>query len=156
MTSRGLIPWWRGERRIAERDPFAALHKEMNDVFERFLGGDAGGGMEGFSPRVDVTENDKEIKVAAELPGMEEKDLDVSVVGDVLTIKGEKKQEKEEKSEESYRLERSYGSFRRDLPLPCKVQVDKSKARFEKGVLAITLPKAAEAAASHKISVGAK
>jgi HSP20 family protein len=58
-------------------------------LFERFLGGDAGGGMEVFSPRIDVTENGKEVKVAAEPPGMEEKDIDVSVVGDVLTIKGE-------------------------------------------------------------------
>lgn len=155
MNPRSLVPWWRSESGVAERDPFAALQKEMNELLESFLGPRAERALGGFSPKVDVTETEAEVKVTAELPGMEEKDIDISVDGDMLSIKGEKKTEKEEKKEESYRLERSYGSFRRDIMLPSKVQVEKVKATFAKGVLTVTLPKSAEAAKRRKISLEA-
>lgn len=154
MNPRSLVPWWRSESGVAERDPFAALQKEMNELLENFFG-PRGAGPLSFSPKVDVSETDSEVKVTAELPGMEEKDIDIAVDGDVLTVKGEKKQEKEEKKEESYRLERSYGSFRRDIALPCKVAIDKVKATFAKGVLTVTLPKSPEAAKRRRISLEA-
>ena len=155
MNPRSLVPWWRSEGGVAERDPFAALQKEMNELLENFLGPRADRALGGFSPKVDVAETETEVKVTAELPGMEEKDIDISVDGDMLTIKGEKKTEKEEKKEESYRLERSYGSFRRDILLPSKVQMDKVKATFAKGVLTVMLPKSAEAAKRRKIKLEA-
>lgn len=155
MNPRSLVPWWRSEGAVAERDPFAALQKEMNELLESFLGPRAERPLGGFSPMIDVAETETEVKVTAELPGMEEKDIDISVDGDMLTIKGEKRQEKEVKKEESYRLERSYGSFRRDLVLPSKVEVDKVKATFAKGVLTVTLPKSAESAKRRKIKLEA-
>jgi HSP20 family protein len=104
-----------------------------------------------------VSETDKEIKVSAELPGMDEKDIDVSLTRDSLTIKGEKKQETEDKGEDYYRMERSYGSFTRSIPLPIEVDTDKVQATFKKGVLEITLPKTARAIQeTRKIPVKAK
>lgn len=97
-----------------------------------------------FIPKVDVVETEKAIKVSAEIPGMEEKDIDVQLNGDVLTISGEKSSEHEEKSGQYHRMERSYGSFRRDIQLPSEVDVNKVDAVFSKGVLTINLPKPAE------------
>jgi HSP20 family protein len=104
---------------------------------------------------VDVAEMEDEIKVSAELPGLDNEDIDVSLSDDVLTISGEKKEEKEEKGKNYYRSERSYGAFRRDIPLPSQVDADKVDAVFQKGVLTITLPKTAEAKAK-KVTVKAQ
>jgi HSP20 family protein len=101
-------------------------------------------------PAVDVTEEEKTYKIAAELPGLEEKDIDVSLTGDVLTIKGEKRQEKEEKNKNWYVSERAYGSFQRAFELPQGVDRDKIAAEFAKGVLTVTLPKSAEAQKQQK------
>jgi HSP20 family protein len=90
---------------------------------------------------VDVTDTDKEVKVCAEIPGVDAKDIDVSVEDGRLTIKGEKKCEQEEKEKGQYRMERSYGSFERSIPLPTDVDESKAKAEFKKGVLRLTLPK---------------
>lgn len=133
--------------------PFASLQREMNRLFDGFLGGSTlsqwapfeRGGAEAFQPRVDVSETDSEIKVSAELPGLDENDIDVSLTRDTLTIKGEKKEEKEEKGSDYYRMERSYGSFTRSIPLPVEVNTDKVEATFKKGVLRVTLPKTASA-----------
>ena len=95
----------------------------------------------GFAPQVDVTETDKEIKVCAEIPGVDAKDVDVTVEDDMLTIKGEKKYEREENEKGQYRMERSYGSFKRSIPLPVEVDDAKAKAEFKNGVLRLTLPK---------------
>ncbi|MBX3028278.1 Hsp20/alpha crystallin family protein [bacterium] len=131
---------------LRARDPFAALRREMNELFEGFFpsSGDNGGVGE-FMPRIDVKETDGEVRVSAELPGIDEKEVEISVDGDLLTIKGEKKEEKEEKGEEYYRLERSYGSFRRSVTLPCPVDVDKATASAAKGVFTVVLPKSAAA-----------
>lgn len=96
-------------------------------------------------PVVDVAETDREYRVSAELPGMDEKDIEVTVDNDVLTIRGEKRQEKEEKKK-GYRLsERRYGMFQRSFGLPAGVDASKIAADFSKGVLSVTLPKTAEA-----------
>jgi HSP20 family protein len=109
----------------------------------------------GWMPAVDVFEKEDRFVVKAELPGMKEDDIDVSVVGDTLSIKGEKKTEAEIKDEDYYRCERSYGSFYRSIPIPSNVDANKIEASFEDGVLEVTLPKSAKVKPK-KIAVSAK
>jgi len=99
-----------------------------------------------------VTETDKEIEITAELPGLEEKDVQINVADNVLTIRGEKKAEKEEKDKNYRLIERSYGSFERSLELPAGVNADAIKASIAKGVLKVTVPKPAPAQ-SKKVEV---
>jgi HSP20 family protein len=124
----------------------------MNSVFEDFLGysssdlwGDAAGE---FLPRVDVSETGKEVRITAELPGLDEKDVEVTVTNNMLTIKGEKKVEKEEG--DYYHSERSYGYFDRTIALPQGIDADNAKAKFKKGVLKVTIPKKPEAQSSRR------
>ena len=138
--------------------PFALFRKEFDDLFDNFFRSFDMQPFEGrigaFSPKVDVTENEKEFRISAELPGMDDKDIDVSLQNDMLTIRGEKKEEKEDKGKDYYRMERSYGSFSRTIPLPVEVETDKVDAKFKKGVLTITLPKTEKAVSeTKKISV---
>lgn len=150
MPIRNLVPF--GKKSVLvkreEESPFALLRREMDSLFDNFFHGfgmeQFDGGLGGFSPKVDITENDREFKISAELPGMDEKDIDVSLQNDMLTIRGEKKEEKEEKGKDYYRMERSYGSFSRSIPLPVEVEAAKVEAKFKKGVLSITLPKTAK------------
>jgi len=110
----------------------------------------------GAVPAVDVAEKDKEYEVTAELPGMDEKNVEVTVANGVLTIKGEKKEEKEEKKKDYYFSERRFGSFRRSFRVPDGVDADKIEAGFKNGVLTVKLPKGAEAQKQEKkISVKA-
>ena len=130
----------RVSRRVA---PFGALQQEIDRVFDSFANWR---GLEAmpFTPSMEVTETDKAIEISTELPGMDEKDVEISIANDVLTIRGEKRAEKEEKKK-SYRLiERSYGSFERSLALPPGMNADAVKANMSKGVLKITLPKPPE------------
>lgn len=99
----------------------------------------------GTAPAVDFVEKDKEYEVAAELPGMDESNIELNFADGVLTIKGEKKEEKEEKKKDIYLSERRYGSFQRSLRVPEGVDADKIVASFKKGVLVVTLPKTPEA-----------
>jgi HSP20 family protein len=97
-----------------------------------------------FNPNVDVHETDKEFQVSLEVPGMEEKDIDISMSRDMLTISGEKKEEKEENAKGIYRMERRYGSFTRQIPLPQNcVDTEKAQASYKNGVVTIKLPKTA-------------
>ena len=96
-------------------------------------------------PAIDMSEDEKAYKISAELPGIDAKDIDVSVSGDMLVLKGEKRQEKEEKDKNYHFSERAYGSFQRAFDLPASVDRDKVAADFSKGVLTITLPKTADA-----------
>jgi HSP20 family protein len=136
--------------RREEYRPFGLLRQEMNRLFDNFFGGFeiepfTGGRLAAFSPSVDIKESDKEIRVSAELPGMDDKDVNVLLSKGSLTITGEKKEEKEDKGKDYYRMERSYGSFSRTIPLPAEVDTDKVKADFKKGLLTVTLPKTAQA-----------
>lgn len=101
-------------------------------------------------PRIDVQETDKELRISAELPGLTEKDIDVSLSKDMLTIRGEKKQESEENVKGWYRMERSYGAFTRSIPLPCEVDQEQCTASFKNGVLNVSLSKTAQAQATIK------
>ncbi len=160
MDLKNLIPFGKKELQVRreEDNPFAMMQREMNRVFDAFnRNWDLGAFPEftgAYMPRLDVTEDAKAFTVTAELPGMSEKDIDLSISGDTLTIRGEKKEEKEDKNKNYYYSERSYGTFMRSVPLPRQVEADKVSASFKKGVLTITLPKTAEAAeATKKIDV---
>ncbi|AMN39711.1 Hsp20/alpha crystallin family protein [Rhodoplanes sp. Z2-YC6860] len=153
MPIRDLIPWNRGRSDLAVRrndeatNPFLALHREMNRLFDdAFRGFDVGfpslgdrqfGGGLGW-PNLEVSEHANEVKVTAELPGLEEKDVDIHLADGVLTISGEKKTE----TEDGDRLftERYYGRFERRIPVD-DVDVDKVKALFKNGVLTVILPR---------------
>jgi HSP20 family protein len=144
MNLRSLIPVGR-DRGVARRehaDPFTALQREIDYLFNDFTRGwPAVGRMPELTPSMDVAETDKEIEITAELPGLEEKDVQVNVADNVLTIKGEKKAEKEEQ-DKNYRLfERSYGSFSRTIELPAGVNADAIKASISNGVLTVKVPK---------------
>jgi HSP20 family protein len=157
MNLKSLIPVGR-ERGIAGvASPFMSLQREIDRLFDDFTRGlpsipTFGGNGAGLMPSMDVTETDKEIEVTAELPGLEEKDVQINVADNLLTIRGEKRAEKEEK-DKNYRLvERSYGAFERTLDLPDGVNADAIKASISKGVLKVTVPKPAPAQ-SKKIEV---
>ena len=162
MDFRDLIPFGGRDRRgeLATRgdNPFESFQREMNRLFDDFFRGIGTsparfGRGEGFfgaamaAPRVDVSETDREYEVTAELPGLEEKDVEVLLDQNLLTLKGEKRAEREEKDKNYYLAERSFGSFRRTIPLPVEIEQDKVEANFKNGVLTIRLPKAGPAQA---------
>jgi len=123
-----------------------ALQRRMNRMFDDFFGDFGRPGLEAvsrFMPRIDIAETDEQIRVTAELAGLDEKDVEITLHDDILTIKGEKKQEREDKSERRCLSERSWGAFSRSIALPDNVQQDKIEASFKKGVLTVTMPKAA-------------
>jgi HSP20 family protein len=157
MAINDLVPWKWGEKRVPVRrelgDPFYALHREFDQMFDDFFGGGFIDRAGAFNPRVDVTENDHEINVTAELPGLDQNNIEISLSGDVLTLSGEKKAEKEDQGENYYRLERSFGSFRGSIPLPVGVEADKVEATFKSGVLHVTLPKLHPGQEAKKITV---
>jgi HSP20 family protein len=154
MSVRDLVPWNRGRdvavRRGEEANPFLALHREMNrlfdDVFRGFdltpFGFDRGFERTIGWPNIEVSDTDKEMKVTAELPGLEQKDVELELANGVLAIKGEKKTETEGKD----RLfsERYYGRFERRIPVE-DIDEEKVSASFRNGLLTVTLPKTAQA-----------
>lgn len=132
-------------------DPFRDLsdiQSEVNRLFDNFFGTPSQGQATGldrvWAPAVDMYETKDELVVAAELPGLNEKEIHLSISGDMLTIKGERQWSREVKQEQYYRGERSFGRFERTLPLPIPVQADKVKATYHDGVLTVTLPKVDE------------
>lgn len=127
---------------------FDRIRREMDRLWDSFLEGGpmrraADGGE--WLPSIDVSETKSDLVIKAELPGMDPKDIDISMNNGFLTIKGEKKHEREEKDENYHLVERSYGSFTRSVRLPREVQSDKITASFKNGVLRVTLPKSEEA-----------
>ncbi len=132
---------WRPFREVSR------LRREMDRLWEDYFGSGrrALQPLQGeFAPAVDVKETADQIVVKAEVPGIDAKDINISVTGDVLTIKGEKKSEREEKDENYHVVERSYGSFSRSLVLPAAADLDKIEAKYDKGVLTVTCPKKEE------------
>jgi HSP20 family protein len=153
MNLKSLIPI--GRDRSAAASPFVSLQREIDRLFDDFTRGFpafAGSAASALMPSMDVSETDNEIEITAELPGLEEKDVQINLSDNLLTIRGEKRAEKEQK-DKNYRLvERSYGSFERTLELPDGVNPDTIKANIAKGVLKVTIPKPAPAQAK-KIEV---
>jgi HSP20 family protein len=161
-------------------DPFLALHREMNRLFDDALRGGLGawpprdnlagaaarespgggslrqgqGGPGGvLMPHMDVSETETELKVCAELPGVSENDVEVTLEDDVLTIRGEKRFERKDDKENYHFIERSYGTFQRALRIPYPVNPDEVGARFDNGVLTVTIPKAPAPERSRRIQV---
>jgi len=135
-----LVPW----RPFGE---IGSFRREMDRLRDRLFGERpfVRDFTEEWVPSVDISETEDKILMKAELPGLEAKDVDVSISGDILTFKGEKKKEEEEKDEHHHYVERYSGSFERSFRLPVNVQTDKVEAVFDKGVLKVTLPKVEEA-----------
>jgi HSP20 family protein len=164
MSVRDLIPWGRSNGnqlpsvfRDDDRDPFLSLHREVNRLFDDiFRGFDSrlpalgkfssfgGGGW----PNVEISDSEKEIRVTAEVPGLEEKDIEVMLEDGVLRLKGEKRSETEDKDRQF--SERFYGRFERRIPLGYEVEDDKVSADFKNGVLTVALPKTERAQAKAK------
>ncbi len=138
--ARELVPW----RPFRE---FERMRREMDRLWDSFFERRPARVEEvsEWFPSLDVSETKNEYVVKAELPGIDPKDIDISLTSDLLTIKGEKKQEREEKEENYHLIERSYGSFTRSIQLPGQVQSDKINATYKNGVLKVTLPKTEEA-----------
>jgi HSP20 family protein len=158
MSVRDLIPWNRNEGnrvpsvfRDSERDPFLSLHREVNRLFDEVFRG-LGSNLPAFNgastfgggwPSVEISNGEKEIMVTAEVPGLEEKDIEVLLDDGVLTLKGEKRSETEDKDKQF--SERYYGRFERRIPVGYEVKEDEVDARFKNGVLNVTLPKTEKA-----------
>lgn len=155
MLLNELMPWRTtggGKQKESSEYPMMRLHEEVDRIFENFFkefpSTTTGFGKDlrsEFVPRVNVIEKEKEIRVEIELPGMEEKDLELSIDNGFLVISGEKKHEREDKKDNYYMMERSYGSFCRQLPLPAEADQEHIKAEFKSGVLNITIMKTEEA-----------
>lgn len=157
MSVRDLIPWSRNGNQVpsvfrdGERDPFLSLHREVNRLFDDVFRGfgtklpslDGASVFSGSWPTVEISDGDKEIRLTAEVPGLEEKDIEVLLNDGVLTLKGEKRSETENKDAQF--SERFYGHFERRISLGYDIQEDKVDARFKNGVLTVTLPKSDKA-----------
>lgn len=148
MTWRMMIPF--SARNLSPAgDPFASLQTQMNRLFDD-MAGSLPQAMTTAPLRLDVKEDDKAFHITAELPGMSENEVEVTFHDDLLTIRGEKKVERDEKNEKWHIVERSSGTFSRQLSVPAKIDEANIEAKFEKGVLTVTLPKATEEQAKVK------
>lgn len=161
MARDSLIPFGFGAPMGA--DPFVALHREMNRLFADVLGG-GGAGARGAQPggqgsgmmlvpQMEVSETQNEIRITAELPGVSEKDIEVILDDDVLTVRAEKKVERNEDRQNVHFTERGYGVFQRSIRLPYRVSADEVRANFENGVLTVTVPKSQARQASSRVQV---
>lgn len=157
-TRQDLSPW--------SGNPFADFRKQMDDLMEGFFG--SGGTLAARSglpsldmtgavrPAIDIAENDEAITLTAELPGMSEDQVDLTIRNGMLTLKGEKKIEHDGDRDDVHVIERSYGSFQRSFPIPQRVDAGAIDAKFDKGVLTVTMPKRKDAAGggSRKVEIG--
>ena len=140
-----ILPIKKGERGGNE---LAKLHGEMDNLFRSFSGDSGWPTLEHRRwPAIDIVENENDFVIKAEVPGCKADDIDISVHGNILTISGEKKAEEEKKEKGYYHMERSYGSFRRDLTLSAGLDSDKIEACCKDGILTVTLPKSEKAKA---------
>ncbi len=125
----------------SSRDPFQALRQEINDLFSSFSSFPSRPWSGDMSPRLDVCETDQELDIDAELPGFDEKDVEVTLSGDTLTIRGERQNGQEDKGKNYHVSERRWGSFTRSITLPFDADPNDVDAKFEKGVLHIAIKK---------------
>ena len=159
-----LIPWRNKKQSNEPRElsPYVTgFRSEMDKLFERFFGenlplaSEGWNAFSGFTPTVDVSETEREILVRAEIPGVDPKDLDISLSGHILTLSGEKREEKEDKGRDFYHSERRFGSFRRSIELPETADLEEITAEHTAGVLKVHISKMA-GSAPKKISVHTK
>jgi len=151
MNIKSLIPFGFGSMTTRGTDPFTDLRREMDRLFDDFTKGRAlpatsGAGF--LTPKVNVAESDAGLEVTAELPGIDQKDIDLDITDGVLTLKAKHETEKEEKDEAKthHLVERSFGTYLRRFPLPFAAAEDKIEATFDKGVLKVVVPRAPESA----------
>jgi HSP20 family protein len=152
VSLNALVPWRNNKSEVQTRredvfDPFVTFRREVDRMFDRFFDGFPmrhADEWHAVTPALDIDETDKEMVITAELPGVTEKDVEVNLAGDLLTIKGQKKEEKTHKSGESTHVERRYGSFARSVRLPFEPKDERVEAKFKDGVLTVHLPKPAE------------
>ena len=162
MTLNELLPL-RYRREVRQNDlssPFSALHRQMNRLFDDFFGdlvlqpGEGRVFQTAFLPRINVKDTGQEIEISAELPGMEQKDVELVLEDSILTLRGEKKMQQEEKKENYYHLESGYGTFQRSVALPAEVDESKAEAHFKNGILTVRVPKTEpERAKKQKIEI---
>jgi HSP20 family protein len=153
MEFGSVIPWREKSQVPAQRedffDPFVSFRRDIDRIFDDFFNGRGlrpmTAGWQGVTPTIDVAETDREVVVTAEIPGLDEKDCEVTLAGDVLTIKGEKKAEHEQRDGNTYYAERRYGAFSRSVRLPFEVKDEQVDATYNRGVLTVRVPKPAEA-----------
>ncbi|AEG92067.1 Hsp20/alpha crystallin family protein [Ramlibacter tataouinensis] len=160
MASRFPTPFQAPSRNLRAPDPFSDLHREMNRLFDDFFSFGAptpGTATLAPMPRLDVRETDQEICISAELPGVKPADVDVRVEGNLLTIRGEKKNEAEQQQQQQdyHLMERSYGRFQRSLQLPFQPDPGQVRASFEDGVLTVHVPRQAQQERSRRIEIQA-
>ncbi|MBN2367600.1 Hsp20/alpha crystallin family protein, partial [Candidatus Woesearchaeota archaeon] len=137
-----LVPWRKRDDVDFFFTPLVDFRRETDDIFDRFFGKSLiTRDEEGFTPKIEVAEDDKSYSVKAELPGLEKDDISVSIDDSILTLKGEKKEEKEEKNKSTYYRETHYGSFLRQIPFHAEIDEGKVNAKFNKGILTLTVPK---------------
>lgn len=140
---------WRSRPGLARRsllDPFRAVEDMMSRMFEEWPPLRAVGTARGWAPAIDMVDREKEIVLKADLPGLEQKDIEVHVENGVLTIRGERKEEREAREEDYYCCERWMGSFSRSITLPQGIDPDRIQAKFKNGTLEVRIPKTAQAA----------
>jgi HSP20 family protein len=149
MAARSFLPslWDRDKKSLSD---FGNLRQEMDKVFDEFSRGfgipefySAASGFD-VMPQLDIHDTEREVKLGVELPGVEEKNIDISITGETIIISGEKKSQSETKESGNYRSERSFGSFRRSVTMPFKIDADRVTAKFANGVLTVSVPKPAE------------
>lgn len=149
-----LVPWKKRDDALdfrRDEHPFDRLHREIDELFESYHRGFGNLGRRfAAAPGFEVSETDDEIRIKAELPGIDEKDIEVSLDENVLTIRAERQDEHEEKKRNYQVSEMSYGRFQRSVPLRTAVDRDRAKAGFERGVLTLVLPKTEQAKAERK------
>jgi len=157
MPISDLIPWKKQETNLVNSEKrdgheISGLQDELNEIFESVLAPwqDNNFPSKKFWPEIDIRENEKEITITADIPGMKAEDIDLKISADHLTISGEKTSQSAEKGERVFRKERSYGSFQRSFPLPAAVVEEKISADYLQGVLTIVLPKLAPSQQSRK------
>ncbi|MDR3574020.1 MAG: Hsp20/alpha crystallin family protein [Anaerolineaceae bacterium] len=165
MAINDLLPWKKDNSKVEiERrkdDSYMDLQSQLNRLFDDFftnpfspaIFGGASETSGNFIPRIDVSETDKEIKVSAEVPGLDENDIKLTLANNVLTISGQKESKREDKDSHYHRIERSFGSFRRDIPLPEEVDEERVAATFAKGVLTVVMPKSGNVSQGRRIPI---
>lgn len=157
MATRSLTPYRaRAVEPFRSQSPFLSFYRQANrlfeDVFREFDDGrEILGGI--LSPSIDVVQDEKEVRITAELPGVKDDDIDVSVDNDLLTIRAEKRVEREEDKDRRHVSERAYGTFQRSLRLPQAVDPDQVRAHFDHGVLTVCLPRIGEGDGRHRIAI---
>jgi HSP20 family protein len=154
MASRFFFPLGSARGPLGRGDPFLDLHREVNRLFDDVLRTSSGGqgSVPAISPQMDIHETEDAIEVSAELPGCSPDDVELSVEGETLTIRGEKRNER--KDDQAHVVERSYGSFQRTVQLPFAPNPDEVKADFEHGVLKVSVPRRQEQERSRRIQIG--